>query len=129
MVDETPHGHAGSSGRRGDVAIELRGAGKTYSPGTEAEVRALRDVDLVIRHGDFVAIVGPSGSGKSTLMNLIGCLDAPTEGTAIVEGADVATLDAAGRARLRLGSIGFVFQSFQLLPRMTALDNVMMPLA
>ena len=109
--------------------IELRGLGKVYSPGTAAEVVALRDVQLRVARGEFLAIMGPSGSGKSTLMNLIGCLDSPSSGSYLCDGVDVATLDAAGRARLRLEKIGFVFQGFNLLSRQTALENVMMPLA
>ncbi len=109
--------------------IELRAMGKVYSPGTAAEVTALRGVDLVVPRGEFLAIMGPSGSGKSTLMNLIGCLDTPTSGSYHCDGVDVATLDAAGRARLRLEKIGFVFQGFNLLSRQSALENVAMPLA
>lgn len=108
--------------------IETRGLGKVYSPGTEAEVIALAGVDLRIMHGDFVAIMGPSGSGKSTLMNLIGCLDTPSGGQYLCDGIDVATLDAEALAELRRDKIGFVFQGFHLLPRMTALENVAMPL-
>ncbi|MBP6749689.1 MAG: ABC transporter ATP-binding protein [Xanthomonadaceae bacterium] len=109
--------------------IETRGLGKVYSPDSEAEVIALQDVDLRIEHGEFVAIVGPSGSGKSTLMNLIGCLDTPTSGTYLCDGVDVADLDAEERAVLRRDKIGFVFQGFNLLSRMNALDNVAMPLS
>ena len=108
--------------------IETRGLRKVYSEGTEAEVVALKDVDLVIRQGDFVAIMGPSGSGKSTLMNLIGCLDTPSAGLYACDGVDVSTLDAEELAVLRRDKIGFVFQGFHLLPRMSALDNVAMPL-
>jgi putative ABC transport system ATP-binding protein len=100
-----------------------------YSPGTEAEVVALKDVDLVIGRGAFVAIMGPSGSGKSTLMNLIGCLDTPSTGQYLCDGVDVSTLDAEELAALRREKIGFVFQGFHLLPRMSALENVAMPLA
>ncbi|GAB3363728.1 ABC transporter ATP-binding protein [Lysobacter rhizosphaerae] len=110
------------------AVIETRGLGKVYSPGTEAEVTALRDVDLRIGSGEFVAIMGPSGSGKSTLMNLLGCLDTPSSGTYLCAGIDVATLDAEERAALRLEKIGFVFQGFNLLPRMNALENVAMPM-
>ena len=108
--------------------IETRGLRKVYSEGSEAEVVALKGVDLVISRGDFVAIMGPSGSGKSTLMNLIGCLDTPTDGLYACDGIDVATLDAEELATLRREKIGFVFQGFHLLPRMSALDNVAMPL-
>ncbi len=109
-------------------AILTHGLGKVYSAGTEAEVVALRDVDLRIDRGDFVAIMGPSGSGKSTLMNMIGCLDTPTAGRYACDGIDVSTLDAEALAVLRRDKIGFVFQGFNLLPRMSALDNVAMPL-
>ena len=112
-----------------DAVIETRGLGKVYSAGTEAEVVALRDVHLSIGRGEFVAIMGPSGSGKSTLMNLLGCLDTPSEGLYLCDGVDVATLDAEARAQLRLRTIGFVFQGFNLLTRMDALENVAMPLS
>ena len=108
--------------------ILTRGLGKVYSAGTEAEVVALRGVDVRIERGEFVAIMGPSGSGKSTLMNLIGCLDTPTSGTYECDGVDVSTLDAEELATLRRDKIGFVFQGFHLLPRMNATDNVAMPL-
>ncbi|WP_374605163.1 ABC transporter ATP-binding protein [Arenimonas sp.] len=108
--------------------IETRGLGKVYSPGTPAEVVALRGVDLRVEHGEFLAIMGASGSGKSTMMNLIGCLDTPTSGEYLCDGVNVASLDAAGRARLRLEKIGFVFQGFNLLSRQSALENVAMPL-
>ncbi|KAF1690828.1 ABC transporter ATP-binding protein [Pseudoxanthomonas taiwanensis] len=108
--------------------IETRGLRKVYSPGTEAEVVALRDVDLTVMPGEFLAIMGPSGSGKSTLMNLIGCLDTPSGGQYLCDGVDVSTLDAEALAVLRREKIGFVFQGFHLLPRMTALENGAMPL-
>lgn len=110
------------------AVIETRGLGKVYSPGSEAEVVALHGVDLRIEPGEFVAIMGPSGSGKSTLMNLLGCLDSPTSGTYHCDGIDVAALDAEERAALRRDKIGFVFQGFNLLPRMSALENVAMPM-
>jgi len=110
------------------AVIETQALGKVYAEGSEAEVVALRDVDLRIGRGEFVAIMGPSGSGKSTLMNLLGCLDTPSSGTYWCDGVDVASLDAEGRARLRLEKIGFVFQGFNLLPRMDALENVAMPM-
>ncbi|MBB3345091.1 ABC transporter ATP-binding protein [Luteimonas sp. RC10] len=108
--------------------IETRALRKVYAEGSEAEVVALRGVDLLIRRGEFVAIMGPSGSGKSTLMNLIGCLDTPSDGIYLCDGVDVATLDREALAALRRDTIGFVFQGFNLLPRMSALDNVAMPL-
>jgi putative ABC transport system ATP-binding protein len=108
--------------------IQTHRLGKVYAAGSQAEVVALRDVDLTIRRGDFVAIMGPSGSGKSTLMNLIGCLDTPTSGSYACDGIDVSRLDAEALAELRRDKIGFVFQGFNLLPRMHALDNVAMPL-
>ena len=111
-----------------DAVIETRDLAKVYAAGSEAEVVALRDVDLRIARGEFVAIMGPSGSGKSTLINLLGCLDTPSAGTYHCDGVDVATLDAEERARLRLDKIGFVFQGFNLLPRMNALENVAMPM-
>ena len=108
--------------------IDIRAVSKVYHPGSEAEVRALDGVSVQIHRGEFVAIMGPSGSGKSTLMNLIGCLDSPTSGSYHCDGVDVSRLSAAERAHLRRDKIGFVFQSFHLLPRQTALKNVMMPL-
>jgi len=109
--------------------IHTQALGKVYSPGTEAEVVALDHVDLTIEHGEFVSIMGQSGSGKSTLMNILGCLDRPSSGRYECDGVDVAGLDAEELARTRLEKIGFVFQGFNLLSRMDALHNVMMPLA
>ena len=111
-----------------DAVIRTHALCKVYSPGSEAEVVALHGVDLQIRRGEFVAIMGPSGSGKSTLMNLIGCLDTPTAGSYLCDGVDIATLDAEDRAILRRDKIGFVFQGFNLLSRMSALENVAMPM-
>ena len=108
--------------------IRTEKLGKVYSAGTEAEVVALKGVDLRIMPGEFVAIMGPSGSGKSTLMNLIGCLDTPSSGSYECDGVDVSMLDAEELATLRREKIGFVFQGFHLLPRMDATDNVAMPL-
>jgi putative ABC transport system ATP-binding protein len=120
--------NAAPRARHAHPVIETRALSKVYAAGTEAEVVALKNVDLKIEHGEFVAIMGPSGSGKSTLMNLIGCLDTPSSGTYLCDGVDVATLDAEERAILRRDKIGFVFQGFNLLSRMSALDNVAMPL-
>ena len=107
--------------------IETHALRKVYAEGSEAE-RSRCGADMRIGQGEFIAIMGPSGSGKSTLMNLIGCLDTPTSGTYLCDGVDVATLDREALAVLRRDKIGFVFQGFNLLPRMSALDNVAMPL-
>ena len=108
--------------------IRTQGLSKVYAPGTQAEVVALDHVDLSIQRGEFVSIMGASGSGKSTLMNILGCLDRPSAGHYWCDGIDTGELDAEQTARLRLERIGFVFQGFNLLSRMDALHNVMMPM-
>src|SRR6516165_8611392 len=107
--------------------IELRNLSKTYDLG-EVQVHALRGVSLDIAEGEFVALIGPSGSGKSTLMNTLGCLDRPTSGSYRLDGEEVAGLNPDQLARLRNRRIGFIFQSFNLLSRTTALENVEVPL-
>ena len=110
-----------------ETIIALEGVSRTYTSG-RLSVPALVSVNLRINRGEFVAIIGPSGSGKSTMMNILGCLDRPTEGRYILDGTPVDTLNDDGLAALRSRSIGFVFQSYNLLPRTSALDNVATPL-
>ncbi|OIQ80099.1 macrolide export ATP-binding/permease protein MacB [mine drainage metagenome] len=110
-----------------DAVIELRAVSRVYRAG-DTEVRALDAVDLSIARGEFVAVMGSSGSGKSTLMHVCGCLDRPSGGQFRLEGVDVGSLDEPELARIRGGRIGFVFQSFNLLARTSALDNVALPL-
>ncbi len=110
-----------------EPVISVRDLAKTYQMGT-TEVRALQSVDLDIYPNEFVALMGPSGSGKSTLMNLLGCLDTPTLGEYKLSGEQVSTMDDNDLAVIRNRRIGFVFQTFNLLPRLSALDNVALPL-
>ncbi|MBU2489193.1 MAG: ABC transporter ATP-binding protein [Proteobacteria bacterium] len=114
-------------GTRGGPVIRLEGVGRQYGKG-QAAVHALRGVDLAIREGEFVAVMGPSGSGKSTCMNILGCLDTATQGTYWFSGVDVGSLTRNQRALLRRHYLGFVFQGFNLLNRTSALENVELPL-
>ena len=109
------------------MILKLEHIYKDYIQG-KLTVPVLKDVSLHVEEGEYVAIMGPSGSGKSTLMNIVGCLDRPTSGTYELAGEDVLSLNVNKLADVRLNQIGFVFQNFQLLPRMTALDNVALPL-
>jgi len=108
--------------------VEARGIGRTF-PMAAGPVVAVRDLDLTIAPGDFVSICGPSGCGKSTLLHILGCVDAPSTGRLLVDGADVSTLGDAERSAIRLSKIGFVFQRFFLLPMLTAAENVELPQA
>ncbi len=109
------------------MLISIEHLNKTYIMGAE-KVEALKDVSLQIDRGEYVALMGPSGSGKSTLMNLIGCLDSPTRGKYWLNGIEVSTMSDSELAEVRNKQIGFVFQTFNLLPRLTALENVALPL-
>jgi putative ABC transport system ATP-binding protein len=107
--------------------IQLQQIGKEYASG-EGAVHALRDVDLEVEAGEYVSVLGPSGSGKSTLLHVIGCLDSPSAGRYLLDGTDVGSLDVNRMADVRNRRFGFVFQAFQLMPRLSALDNVALPL-
>ena len=107
--------------------LELRDICKDYQQGREP-VRVLKNINLTVEKGDYLAIMGPSGSGKTTLMNIIGCLDVPTSGSYVLEGRDLKDLSDDDLAEVRNKHIGFVFQSFHLLPKMEAVDNVALPL-
>jgi len=110
-----------------DVLIETERLCKQYDTGA-GPVPVLRDVNVTVRRGEFVAVMGPSGSGKTTFMNILGCLDLPTSGRYVLDGRDVGTLDGDALAQLRNAVIGFVFQGYNLLPRATLVDNVALPL-
>src|SRR5574343_1505553 len=109
------------------VVIQLQQIKRSFTIG-DVEVQALRGVDLIINKGEYVALMGPSGSGKSTLMNILGCLDTPTSGSYILNNQDVSNLSDNELAEIRNKEIGFVFQTFNLLARSTALENVKLPL-
>jgi len=110
-----------------NVIIRLKGVWKTYTMG-ENQVHALRGLDLEVAEGEFLSIMGPSGSGKSTAMNMIGCLDIPTKGEIYLDGVDIATLHESDLAQIRGQKIGFIFQKFNLIPTLTAKENVMLPM-
>ncbi len=110
------------------MLIDIQNIRKVYNEGSEGEVRALDGVSLAIDHGEFVAIVGSSGSGKSTLMNMLGCLDIPTSGDYHLDGTDVTTLTDKELAHIRNKQIGFIFQGFNLIAELNALENVTLPL-
>ena len=110
-----------------NAILQLRGITRDFKMGAQT-VHVLKGIDLDIYKNQYVALMGPSGSGKSTLMNLLGCLDTPTEGTYVLNGSDASALDDNALAEIRNNEIGFVFQTFNLLPRSTALDNVALPL-
>src|SRR3989338_4848215 len=107
--------------------IRLENVWKVYKMG-EVEVNALQGLDLEIREGEFVAIMGPSGSGKSTAVNMIGCLDVPTKGRIMLDGHDISKLSESALAQIRGRKIGFIFQQFNLVPTLTAMENVMLPM-
>ena len=109
------------------MIVQLENVYKDYAQGREP-VHVLYDINMTVDQGEYIAIMGPSGSGKTTLMNLLGCLDVPTSGTYLLEGQDIGSLSDDVLADIRNQSIGFVFQNFHLLPKMTALDNVALPL-
>ena len=111
-----------------ETIIKLENVWKTYQMGN-VKVNALQGVDLVIKDGDFVAIMGPSGSGKSTMMNLVGCLDIPSKGKIFLDGQNIANLHESDLAQIRGKRIGFIFQQFNLIPTLTALENVMLPMS
>lgn len=107
--------------------IELRAVQREFAVGDQI-VHALRDIDLTVQPGEYLSLMGPSGSGKSTLLNVIGLLDRPSSGTFLLDGVDTGTLDDEAQARARREKVGFVFQSFHLIPRLTAAQNIEMPL-
>src|SRR3954467_2682335 len=127
FMDEENGKKAAIQATAGDLVIRMANIWKTYQMGTE-ELHALRDVSFEVKRNEYLAIIGPSGSGKSTLMNLIGCLDSPTKGDYWINGHLVSDMSDDELARIRNKEIGFVFQTFNLLARATALHNVELPL-
>jgi len=117
----------GTSAETGEEVVTATNVSRTYHLGDQP-VHAIDDVSLSLDRGSFTAVMGPSGSGKSTLMNLLGCLDTPDEGEVVIDGREVSTLSDARRARLRGTEIGFIFQTFNLMPRLTAAENVTLPM-
>ena len=111
-----------------EVIIEIKKLNKFYNIGKHNEVRAIENINFKINKGDFVAIIGPSGSGKSTLLHMIGCLDTPTSGEIFIDELNVKNLNDNSLAEIRLKKIGFIFQTFNLIPGVSALDNIVMPL-
>ena len=124
---DTSNAAPGTQASEAESVVRMRGISKIYDTG-KIKVNALLDVDLDIADGEFVSIVGPSGSGKSTLMNLIGCLDTPTDGTYDLRGQSVAGMSRAELAEVRNRRIGFVFQNFNLIPQISTFENIEMPL-
>ncbi|MDP5139507.1 MAG: ATP-binding cassette domain-containing protein, partial [Spirosomaceae bacterium] len=112
---------------KNEIIIQTTNISKRYVMGAEV-VQALKTIDITIKKGEYVAFMGPSGSGKSTLMNIIGCLDTPTAGSYVLNGKDVSKMSENELAEIRNKEIGFVFQTFNLLPRQSSLDNVALPL-
>lgn len=124
-MQKIPHKH--SKTEKNPVLIDLDSVWKTYTVG-DVEVNALRGLTLRIKKGEFVSVMGPSGSGKSTAMNMIGCLDVPSKGKILLEGEDISQMDESDLAQIRGRKIGFIFQKFNLIPTLTAKENVMLPM-
>ncbi|MCK4714737.1 MAG: ABC transporter ATP-binding protein, partial [Candidatus Aenigmarchaeota archaeon] len=110
-----------------DIIFDIRDVSKVYCM-KGVETHALRGVNLIVKRGEYAAIIGPSGSGKSTLMHIMGCLDTPTSGKVIIEGSDTSEMDDNELARIRREKIGFVFQAYNLIPGLTAIENVALPM-
>jgi putative ABC transport system ATP-binding protein len=111
------------------MLLTMKDICKSYAMGGESELQVLKHIDFTVEEGDYIAIMGPSGSGKSTLMNLIGCLDVPTSGSYVLDGQEISCLKDNELADIRNRKIGFVFQNFNLMPKLSAVDNVALPLS